>query len=135
MNSNKKINSKIDSDDELITESIQLCKYAVFELGKKVQVLNDSLDSISNLSNDNTKQQLDECKLFYVQFQEAYDLYFFIYLGQFIRSSHYAEQPYVKHEGLKTYHVMQINPMDPGKKTYDKKDYFWKHNVSYLLIM
>jgi len=73
-------------------DSIALCKHVLMELTDKVNVLKSLLDVFNE-----SQQILKKYEEFYNSFQEAYDLYFFLYLGHFLRTEHYHKQ---KHETI-----------------------------------
>lgn len=79
-------------------ESIACCNYVMIELKEKVRMLEESLDDI--LKTNDTKQ-LKKFEEFYASFQEAYDLYFFLYLGHFLRTEHHYKQPTVSKNHMK----------------------------------
>jgi len=117
-------------------DSIALCQHVLNELTDKVNVLKSSLDFFNE--SQQTLQQLKRYEEFYNSFQEAYDLYFFLYLGHFLRTEHYHKQ---KNEtitdktikGLAPYEVFQY---EKGKlnKIYSEGSKYWKHCISYLLL-
>ena len=74
-------------------ESVAYCDYAMSQLEQKVKSLSSSLEELEEMvkeSNESNNQQLKKYEEFYHSFQEAYDnMYFFVYLGHFLRSNHY----------------------------------------------
>ena len=119
------------------SNSIALCKHVLKELTDKVNVLKSSLDYFNESHSQSL--QLKKIEEFYNSFQEAYDLYFFLYLGHFLRTEHYHKQ---KNEiitdktflkGLAPYEVFQY---EKGKlnKIYNEGTKYWKHCISCLLL-
>jgi hypothetical protein len=113
-------------------ESIAYCNHVKNQLNQRIQILDESL---ANLRSIDESKQCKEYVKFYETFQEAYDLYFFWYLGHYIRSDHYYKQPTVpkKHTKLlNPYHLIQYQKSSISKHYVEGKD-FWKHCISYLL--
>jgi hypothetical protein len=83
----------------------------------------------------NEVQQLKKYEDFYNAFQEAYDLYFFWYLGHFLRSNHYDKKQTVLDKNkklLQTYSIYQYKK-DSLEKEIVRGNNYWKHCISYLL--
>ena len=101
-------------------ESIANCNYVMMELKEKVRMLEESLDDI--LITNDTKQ-LKKFEEFYASFQEAYDLYFFLYLGHFLRTEHHCKQPTVSKNHmklLKSYTIYQYKKASLERQFVDR---------------
>jgi hypothetical protein len=106
--------------------SIELLQYALNIMVKRIESLNASLEKISELP---ANSMMNECKLFYNDFQETYDLYLFTYLGHWLRTEHHSKQEIVRCKDLPRYQVLQY---ESSKKIKPFRDYFWLHCASYL---
>jgi hypothetical protein len=113
--------------------SIALCQHLLIVFEKKVRLLQLTVDHF----NDDSMQPFKKYEDFYNSFQEAYDLYFFLYLGHFLRAEHYHRQ---KNETLndnnfKALHPYKVYQYQKGKltKILSEGNKFWKHCISYLV--
>lgn len=117
--------------------SIMYCNYVMSQLEQKVKCLNDSMMELEGMimeGSSNEAQQLKKYEEFYNSFQEAYDLYFFLYLGHFLRSNHYDKKQTVleNHKNLlASYSIYQYKKASLDKHIVDGNNY-WKHCISYL---
>jgi hypothetical protein len=115
-------NNKGTSDFSI---SIEHCTYALNVLEQRIELLDSLLGKINN--NNKQKEQLFKCKEFYHKFQECYDLYFFVYLGHFIRKEHYQNQKSVHYKALREYCILRNNN--------GRQDYAWNCSASYLSFL
>jgi hypothetical protein len=107
------------------SEAIAYCKYALDILKQRIDALNNTLiDVFSNIKKESDDSLFQKCKRFYKDFQESYDLYFFAYLGHWIREIHFNNQQWVRYKSLKEYSVL--------RNGNDNKDYAWDCSASYL---
>ena len=112
--------------------SIALCTQLLIVLEKKVTLLRLTVDQF----NDSI-QPLKKYEEFYNSFQEAYDLYFFVYLGHFLRTEHYHRQKneILNDNNFKVLYPYEVYQYQTGKlnKIYSKGTKYWKHCISYLV--
>ena len=77
----------------------------------------DSLqDQVNQMTQMKPTELLNQSQHFYYEFQETYDLlYFFIYLGHFLRhySHHHATQPYHRIKSMVKYYVLKPKSLQP----------------------
>jgi len=107
---------------------IEIGKYALDILVERVDSLQNALEEMKQFK---PTELFAKSQHFYYDFQESYDLYFFIYLGHFLRHSHYATQPYKRNpKNMVNYYVMKAKNPKPVQH-----DYFWSHCVTYLLVL
>lgn len=107
--------------------SIDICKYALKILVQRVDSLQDQVNQMTHMKST---ELFNQSQHFYFDFQETYDLYFFIYLGHFLRHSHHATQPFKRIKSMVKYYVLKPKSSQPVQH-----DYFWSHCVSSLLEM
>ena len=114
-------------------ESIAYCNHVLKQLNNRVETLQNSL---AELKSCEEKLQLQKYEEFYNSFQEAYDLYFFWYVGHFLRNEHHHKQLTVTKEHvalLVPYKVYRYRTPTSLDKEFVDGTVFWKHCISYLL--
>ena len=118
------------------SSSVDYCGHVLEQLEQRVRFLNDTLQELEDqIKEFNEVQQLKKYEDFYNAFQEAYDLYFFWYLGHFLRSNHYDKKQTVLDKNkklLQTYSIYQYKK-DSLEKEIVRGNNYWKHCISYLL--
>jgi hypothetical protein len=110
--------SKID-----YSESIAKLEYALDIMAVRIESLRSSAKKI------NEEPTLISCQNFYNDFQETYDLYFFTYLGHFLRTEHCFKEKHIRPRELEKYLFFN------DKKEIVQRDYFWNHCASWLSIL
>jgi len=108
------------------SESIEYLQHALGVMETMITLLENSVRELIA-----TEPTLNSIQRIYSEFQEVYDLYFFTYLGHFLRKDHHQQQAYIRNKKLVDYKVMQCN-----NKPEITQNYFWEHCATYLnLIM
>jgi len=114
-------------------ESIAYCKHVLKQLNNRLEILQNSLEELNRCEE---KSQLQKYEEFYNSFQEAYDLYFFWYVGHFLRNEHHHKQLTVPKEHvplLDGYKIFRYRTPTSFDKDFVDGTEYWKHCISYLL--
>ena len=115
----------------LHAKNFEILKCGMELLHERVDSFDQKLHNLENLhieipqnSKDRPKIIMQKIRSFYNDFQEAYDLYLFVYLGRFLRSTHYDGQPvFQKHKNMRPYQV---------KKEGNNISSFWCYCLAYF---